>query len=145
MHDAADSGNPPDEAGRTDHVAAPEVQPQAPLVSGQSPAPPGTGPSPAVWIGGIAVIALPIFEVIGVASALSGCNSFVAMDVLLIAVTFAFLACGVTALILASSFGASQPDRSMARKLGIAAIVLAVVSVPINGFVVLLSGFCATG
>lgn len=91
------------------------------------------------------MIALPIFEVVGVASALSSCHGIGAMDILLIVVTLAFLASGVTALILASRFGATPPDRSRARKLGIAAIVLAVVSVPINAFVVLLSGFCAIG
>jgi hypothetical protein len=91
------------------------------------------------------VVALPIFELVGVVTALSSCSSIGASDVLLIAITFAFLAGGVTALILASRFGATPSDRSLARKLGIAAIVLAVVSVPINAFVVLLSGFCGIG
>jgi hypothetical protein len=99
----------------------------------------------AVWIGGITVTALPILELIGVISGLGSCTGAGSADALLIAITIALTAGGVGTLILASTSQAGSPRRALARRLGIVAVVMAAVSVPVNVFVVGLTGFCAVG
>ncbi len=102
-------------------------------------------PAPAVWIGGVTVTALPILDLIGVITALGSCDGIGAVDILLIAITFGLTAGGITTLVLASGSVAGSRQRVTARNLGIVAVVMAAVSLPINGFVVLLSGFCFGG
>ncbi len=89
--------------------------------------------------------ALPILEVIGVISALGSCSGIGAIDTLLIAITVGLTAGAISTLVLASRTGATSRQRATARRLGIVAVVMAVVSLPINAFVILLSGFCTIG
>gem|GEM_PF-4486726 len=89
--------------------------------------------------------ALPILDLIGVITALGSCDGIGAVDILLIAITFGLTAGGITTLVLASGSVAGSRQRVTARNLGIVAVVMAAVSLPINGFVVLLSGFCFGG
>ena len=98
-----------------------------------------------VMIGGVTVVALPILEVIGAVSLLSTCSGAGAWDLVLIAIPIASAAGGTTALVLGSKSTSGPHERALARRLGIGAIVVAAVSLPINAFLVALSGFCALG
>ncbi len=98
-----------------------------------------------VWVGGVTVTALPFLEVVGVFSAFGSCASYGFNDGLLIAITIALFAGGISTLILAASSATGSPRRAVARRLGMVAVVMAVASVPVNAFLVLLSGFCAFG
>jgi len=98
-----------------------------------------------VWVGGVTVTALPFLEVVGLFSAFGSCVSYGFNDGLLIAITIALFAGGISTLILAASSATGSPRRAVARRLGIVAVVMAVASVPVNAFLVLLSGFCAFG
>lgn len=91
------------------------------------------------------MVGLPILEVILALAGLGSCNGYAVMDVLLAAITIGLAAGGITTLVFASKGASGSRQRVTARRLGIVAIVMAVVSVPINGFLILLSGFCVVG
>jgi len=111
----------------------------------QGPRPPSDPAAIGAAIGALTVIALPILELIAAIGGLGSCAGYQSADAVLIAVSVGLTAGGVTTLILSSRGALGSPRRPIARRLGIVAIVLAVVSLPLNGFLVLLSGFCAVG
>jgi hypothetical protein len=91
------------------------------------------------------VIGLPILEVVATASGLSSCSGAGFMDVGVIAVTLGLAAGGVLTLVLAARGGHDSPQRTTARRLGIVALVMAGLSLPLNVLLVGLSGFCLEG
>jgi len=59
--------------------------------------------------------------------------------------TVGLAAGGATTLVLAAKAGPSSRQRAIARRWGIVAVVMAVVSSPINFLIVGLSGLCVVG
>jgi hypothetical protein len=98
-----------------------------------------------VQVGILTVIALPILEIFAVTGPWGNCRTYQLGDLMLVAVSLALAGGGITSLILSAREAAASPRRTTGRRLGIVAIVMAVVSLPINVFLVGLSGFCATG
>ena len=79
-------------------------------------------------------------EGVGFLTWLSGCAGYGLSDLLLLVATVGLAAGGVTSLILAS-----RATPVAGRGIGIAAVVCAAVSIPINFVLIGLSGFCVVG
>jgi hypothetical protein len=118
-------------------------EPEFPIVQGSSP--PSDPATLGTAIGTLTVTVLPILEVIAATVGLGSCSAYQFADTILIGISVALAAGGITTLILSSRGAVDSPRRSTARRLGIVAIVMALASIPINAFLVLLSGFCAVG
>lgn len=108
------------------------TEPGAPL----APAPPPVSRT----VGVFTLVFCLLAEAIGFLIWLSGCTAFGLADFLFVVATVGLAAGGVTSLILAS-----RVTPAAGRGVGVAALVCAAVSIPINVVLVGLSGFCVLG
>jgi hypothetical protein len=136
----------PGAASGLDNLQA-SSEPGLPVVqaSAQWSQPPSDRAALGVTVGSITVIGLPILELVVVIASLGSCSGYQSADLMLIALSIALVTGAISTLVLASRGTAGSPRRAIARRLGIVAVVMAVISLPINAFLVLLSGFCAVG
>jgi MFS family permease len=112
---------------------------------GGRPQPPTDPAQTAVSIGLATVIGGGILEVFGGLVILTGCSSVGFGGFLLIVATIGLFIGAIVTLVLAARNKVAPPRRGRPRGFGIAAVVMAIVSLPINGFLVLLSQFCRLG
>ena len=124
----------------------PNLEPRPEAADGAGDRPVGQPPAGnAVIIGWVAVVGGPILELIGFLVWLSGCQGTGVANLLLVCATVGLIAGGIAALVVGSTRSSNRDVRRRARTLGIVAIVLGVISVPINVVAVGLTGFCALG
>jgi hypothetical protein len=101
--------------------------------------------SVAVVIGVVCVTIAPLLEVVGVSAGLGSCSNVGATTPLLIAITTGVLCGGVAVLVLAATTAKEIVRRATARRLGVVALLIGGITVPVNFVVIGLSAFCAVG
>lgn len=143
----------PSEVGASSEVVRPESaqapdatsEPVVETVSARS-RPASIPAEVGVWVGRVTVTALPILDFISITAAYAvggrcGSSAWWSIGVL-IGVPIALAVGGITTLIFAASGAGGSSHRIPARGLGIVALALAVVSVPINFFILMGWAFC---